>query len=229
MNIDFLRPAIGDDLFEQVYEKLKDAKGITLVNTADGSYVPKSKFDDERNVSKGYKAQIDELNGKLTQLQEAASAAEKLKEQIASLQEAANGNEELKKQIVQMQEAVAGTDKLKEQLAQLQADIVAKDEAMKNQKLQFAIRDGARNAKAKNPDIVVKMIDTSKITENNGQYAGLNEQFEALKASDAYLFEGEKEPDQPPAGGVDPHNEPDPGAPGSNESLNAMIRHAAGW
>lgn len=229
MNLDFLKPALGDDLFEQVVEKLKDAKGITLVNTADGSYVPKAKFDEERNASKGYKAQIDELNGQLSKMREQVAGIDKLNDQIAQLQKDAEGNEDLKKQLDDLKATAANVDNLNGQIAKLQADITAKDEQMKDQKLQFAIRDGARNAKAKNPDVVVKMIDKAKITEENGQYVGLNEQFEALRTSDAYLFDTDKEPDQPPAGGVDPHNDPDGGAPGSNASVNDMIRRAAGW
>lgn len=189
-NFDFLQPVLGDDLFAQFTEKMNEAKGITLVNTADGSYVPKAKLDEERTVSKGYKTQIDELNGKLTQLQEAAN----------------------------------GSEALKTQITQLQSDIAAKDAAMKQQQLQYAIKDAARAAKAKNPDVVVRMIDLSKVTENNGQFYGLNEQFEALKTSDAYLFETEGDP----AGGVDPHRDPDSNNKGANYNVNQMIRNAAG-
>lgn len=189
-NYDFLQPVLGDELFAQVSEKLNAAEGITLVNTADGSYVPKAKLDEERNVSKGYKTQIDELNGKLTQLQESANASEELKTQIT----------------------------------QLQGDIAAKDAAMKQQQLQYTIKDAVRNSKAKNADIVLKMIDTEKITENNGQLFGLNEQIEALKKSDAYLFESESDDN----GGVDTHHDPDGQKPGTNYTVNEMIRRAAG-
>ena len=189
-NLDFLKPALGDELFAQVSEKLADAKDITLVNTADGSFVPKSKLDSEREVSKGYKTQIDELNGKLTQLQEAAN----------------------------------GSEALKQQITQLQSDIAARDAAMKQQQLQFSIKDAIRGSKAKDADVVMKMIDDKKITENNGQLYGLNEQLEALKKDYAYLFESEADP----KGGVDPHQDPDGSKPGSNATVNEMIRKAAG-
>ena len=189
-NLDFLKPALGDELFEQVSAKLADAKDITLVNTADGSFVPKSKLDSEREVSKGYKTQIDQLNGELTKLKESATDAEALKSQIT----------------------------------QLQSDIASRDAAMKQQQLQYTIKDAIRGSKAKNADVVLKMIDTQKITENNGQLFGLNEQHEALKKTDAYLFESETDPN----GGVDPHKEPDGGKPGANYTVNEMIRKAAG-
>ena len=186
---DFLHPVLGDELFAQVAEVLSKAEGVTIVNTADGSYVPRSKLDDERNVSKGYKAQIDELNGKLTQAQESAK----------------------------------DYDALKSQLTQLQSDMAAKDAAMKQQQLQFSIKDAVRSSKARNPDVVMRMIDPQKITENNGQIYGLNEQIDALKKSDAYLFETEDGSN----GGVDPHKDPD-GKSGTNFSVNQMIRQAAG-
>jgi hypothetical protein len=187
---DFLKPALGDELFAQVEEKLASAKGITLVNTADGSYVPKAKLDEERNISKGYKTQIDELNGELTKLKESATDAEALKNQIT----------------------------------QLQSDIASKDAAMKQQQLQYTIKDTIRGSKAKNVDIVLKMLDLSKITDSNGKLYGLDEQIDSLKKSDGYLFESE--PDH--SGGVDPHHDPEPDKPGSNQAVNDMIRQAAG-
>ncbi len=189
-NLDFLQPVLGDELFAQFSEKMSEAKGITLVNSFDGSYVPKAKLDEERTVSKGYKTQIDELNGKLTQLQEAAN----------------------------------GSEALKNQITQLQSDIAAKDAAMKQQQLQYAIKDAVRGSKAKNADVVMRMIDLKKITENNGQLYGLNEQIEALKTSDAYLFEADGDPN----GGVDPHQDPGGEKPGKNYTVNEMIRRAAG-
>jgi len=187
---DFLQPVLGDELFAQFSEKMSEAKGITLVNTADGSFVPKQKLEDERTVSKGYKTQIDELNGKLTQLQEVAN----------------------------------GSEALKSQITQLQNDIQAKDNAMKQQCLEFKVKDAIRDKKAKNPDVVMKMIDLTKISENDGQFFGLNEQLDSLKKTDAYLFESEGDPN----GGVDPHQDPDGDKPGSNYSVNEMIRRAAG-
>lgn len=46
MSLDFLKDVLGDDLFPQVAEKLKGS-GITLANIADGSYIPKAKFDEQ--------------------------------------------------------------------------------------------------------------------------------------------------------------------------------------
>ena len=187
---EFLKPVLGDELYTQFDEKMSAAEGISLVNLTDGQYIPKAKFDEERNTNKGYKSQIDELNQKLAELQK----------------------------------AVDGNETLKGQIAQLQSDITARDAALKKQQLEYTIKDAVRNNKAKNADVVMKMIDQSKITENNGQFYGLNEQIEALKQTDAYLFEDK----QASSGGVDPHNDPNSQKPGTNEQVNDMIRRAAG-
>lgn len=189
-NYDFLQPVLGDEIFAQFSEKMSGAKGITLVNTADGSYIPKAKLDEERAVSKGYKTQIDDLKVKLTDLQKTADASEALKGQIT----------------------------------QLQSDIAARDTAMKQQRLEFAIKDALRLVKAKDADVVMKMIDSAKITENNGQLYGLNEQIDGLKKNYAYLFDSDTDSN----GGVDPHQDPNTQKPGANYSLNEMIRRAAG-
>lgn len=190
MNIDFLKPVLGDDLFAQVSEKLASATGITLANIGDGSYIPKEKLEEERTTSKGYKSQISELNGKLAQLQEAA-----------------NGN-----------------DALKAQITQLQSDLAAKDAALNRQMLEYRIKDTVRGSKAKNADVIMKMIDIEKIKEKNGELIGLDDQIEALKKSDAYLFE----PVSDGNGGVDPHNEPGSDPKPANYNVNQLIRQAAG-
>lgn len=221
---DFLKPVLGDELFSQFEEKMSGAQGITLVNATDGSYIPKAKLDEERSTSKGYKGQIDELKTRLEELQKVAEGNETLKEQIAQLQKAAEGNEALKGQIAQLQKAAEGNETLKGQIAQLQKDIARKDAAMAKQRMDYTIKDAVRSNKAKNADLVMKMIDTSKITEKDGVIYGLKEQIDALKETDAYLFES----DGGSAGGVDPHNDPQGGSVPPNVLVNNLIRSAAG-
>lgn len=190
MAYDFLKPVLGDELFAQFDEKMKASEGITIANVSDGSFIPKAKFDEERNNGKAYKQQIEELNGKLT-----------------ALQQAADGNEALKGQITQ-----------------LQNDIAAKEDELKNQRLRYSIVDAVRKSKARNEDVVFRMIDQSKITENGGNLYGLSEQLEALKKSDPYLFESEHSP----SGGYDPSHAPEGKGKSGNASINDAIRRAAG-
>lgn len=95
---------------------------------------------------------------------------------------------------------------------------------MKQQQLEYAIKNAVRDSKARNADIVTRMIDASKLTQNNGRLYGLEEQIKALKESDAYLFEEEHSTN----GGVDPNQEAAGGQSSLNASLNDIIRKAAG-
>ena len=45
--MEFLKEALGEDLYKQVEEKLKDNKDIKLANRASGDYVSKQKYDDD--------------------------------------------------------------------------------------------------------------------------------------------------------------------------------------
>lgn len=85
MSIDFLKPVLGDELFAQVSEKLNNATGITLANIADGSYVPKQKFDDERTKAKNLTTQVSDLSAKLEAAQKNAGDVDALNQQIAKL------------------------------------------------------------------------------------------------------------------------------------------------
>ena len=50
--MDKLRMVLGDELFNQVVEKIAGNEEIKLVNVADGNYIEKSKHDEEINKIK---------------------------------------------------------------------------------------------------------------------------------------------------------------------------------
>lgn len=85
MSIDFLKPVLGDGLFTQVSDKLYGATGITLANIADGSYVPKAKFDDERTKAKNLTTQVNDLTQQLADAQKNAGDVDALNQQITKL------------------------------------------------------------------------------------------------------------------------------------------------
>ena len=62
---EYLKPILGDELFAQFVEKMNGATGVTLVNTADGSFVPKAKFDDANDKAKTLSQQIATLTAQL--------------------------------------------------------------------------------------------------------------------------------------------------------------------
>ena len=57
-HLNFLKPVLGDELYEQVEAKLKDNKDVNLANLASGEYVSKAKYDDD---IKARDAKISEL------------------------------------------------------------------------------------------------------------------------------------------------------------------------
>ena len=59
MNLDFLKPVLGDELFWQIADKLKGS-GIQLANIADGSYIPKAKFDEQLDKVKTLQSAVSE-------------------------------------------------------------------------------------------------------------------------------------------------------------------------
>ena len=86
MDLTFLKPFLGDELFTQVEVKLQNATGLTLANIADGSYIPKDKFDTERNRVKTLTTQVTDLTTQLNAAKAASGNVDTLNAQIAQLQ-----------------------------------------------------------------------------------------------------------------------------------------------
>lgn len=123
------------------------------------------------------------------------------------------------------QDKASVADTLTERVAQLTQDIAARDATIRNNSKQYKIKDELRNQHAKNADVVWKMLNIDKIDEDeNGALNGLAEQLEALKKSDAYLFESD--PGQQ-RGGFSAG--PDIGAKSTaNDAVNKAIRTLSG-
>lgn len=154
MNYDYLKPILGDELFAQFVEKMNGATGVTLVNTADGSYIPKAKFDD--------------ANGKVKTLNQQISAL------TARLQEAQQQNGDIAA--------------LNQQIEKLTADVTARDEQIAKIGLTYRIKDALRGMNARNADVVMPLLKMDSISEQDGKLVGLDEQVEAIKKTDGYLF-----------------------------------------
>lgn len=185
--MEFLRSVLGED-YDRFAEKIAADGKIKLANVADGSYVPKAKFDDERNTAKAYKARVDEMTAKL--------------DGMAQLQTDADG--------------------YKAQIAELRQSMEAREAEHAKERLAYRAKDALRAANVKNADLAMRLIDTGKIAEKDGEITGLGEQIEALKQSDGYLFA-----DEPgTAGGVDITHEP---GGGRTFDMDKAIRRMAGY
>lgn len=82
---EYLKPILGDELFAQFVEKMNGATGVTLVNTADGSFVPKAKFDDANDKAKTLNQQIATLTAQLQEAQQQNGDTASLTAQIEKL------------------------------------------------------------------------------------------------------------------------------------------------
>ena len=190
MSYDFLKPVLGDELFAQVEEKLS-AASLNIINLSDGRYIPKAKFDDERNKVKALNGNITDLTNQLTEAKDKAEKADSLQATI---------------------------DKLTK-------DIADKDAAIASTAMQYHIKDELRGMKAKNVEIVMPLLDVSKITEKDGKLEGLTEQVDALKQSAAYLFEVNTNGNR---GGFGGSQDIGGNTGDTNTAMNAAIRAASG-
>lgn len=125
-----------------------------------GKYIPKERFD--------------EVNTKKQQLE--TSVAER------------------DKQLEDLKKSTGDVEALKTQIQTLQNDNKTKEEAYKvelsNLKKNNALELALTGAKVKNSKAIKALLDDEKIKlKDDGTLEGLSEQLEAIKKTDAYLFE----------------------------------------
>lgn len=97
-------------------------------------------------------------------------------------------------QLEDLKKSTGDTEALKKQIETLQADNKVKEENHKTEmqkvKLETALDLALTGAKAKNIKAIKGLLDSEKIKlKDNGSLDGLNDQIEAIKKSDSYLFE----------------------------------------
>lgn len=85
MDVTSLKAHLGDELFAQVEPKLKGVEGLTIIPTNDGSWVPKSRLDEELGKIKDHKTTISTLTKQLEEAKKAGESAATLQATINSL------------------------------------------------------------------------------------------------------------------------------------------------
>lgn len=193
MNLDFLKPALGDELFAQVATALKNS-GLNIVNIADGSYIPKAKFDEQLEKVKALQQTVAERDAAIKQ------------------EQAKNGT----------------VDALQSKVDQLTKDLAERDATIQSKNLEYRIKDELRGMKVRNADVVLPLLQRDKITEKDGKLEGLSEQVEALKKSDAYLFDTENRGNRGGFGGHQDTGDDGSGGENPNAAMNHALRAMAG-
>ena len=192
----------------------------------------------EREFLKGLgleKDAIDKImaeNGKDIELEKG-----KLKDIQSQLVTANNTIKERDKQLETLKNSPDNPETLKQQIQQLQDDNKAKDEAhqkeIKELKVNSALEKALTNAKAKNAKAVQALLDLGDDVELNedGTIKGLDEKIKALKKSDAYMFNDDKQtvkidgakPNASPNNPANPNPARDPNKPKTYEDFVAEL------
>lgn len=133
------------------------------VITGFGTMVPKSRLDEKIQEAKDYKSQLDARDKQLAELEPKAAGNEALLQQIQKLQD------DNKNAQTEYEQKLAETQRT------------------------FALDSALSGAKVKNLKAVKALLDAEKIKLDGDKLSGLEEQLEALKTSDAYLFESTEE------------------------------------
>lgn len=87
MDVSTLKAHLGDDLFQQVETALKDVDGLTIIPTNDGSWLPKTRLDEEIGKQKTLKATITTLNQQLAEAKQKGESADALQASIDTLKQ----------------------------------------------------------------------------------------------------------------------------------------------
>ena len=85
MDITALKAQLGDELYAQAAEKLKDVEGMSIIQTNDGSWLPKARLDDEIGKHRATKAALADLTKQLEEAKKAGEGSEALKEAVEAL------------------------------------------------------------------------------------------------------------------------------------------------
>ena len=157
-----LKELLGEELFEQVTEKIDATDGDLKLMINDGSFVPR-----------------DRLNAKTEEIDELKAAIKKRDQQIETLRDDSQTSAELRKRIEELQEEnkTAKTE-MEGRLAAQILDAAVERALMKN---------GARN-----PKTVRALLNMDAITVDGEDVKGLDDQLSEIKSDEPYLFDDGK-------------------------------------
>lgn len=156
--MEFLKEALGEELYNQVSEKLKGNDKIKLGNLATGEYVGKDKFAAMESAKNEAAKQLQERDTQLEALKKGAGDNEALKAEITKLQ---NENSA----------AVADYEK-----------------KLKAAQLDAALDRKLFEAKAVDNVAVKALLDMTKISLDGENLIGADEQIKALQDAKKWAF-----------------------------------------
>lgn len=96
---------------------------------------------------------------------------------------------ELSKTVKELQKDVDASEALKLKLDDLEGKLSSKDKEIEKVKFDFKLEAKMKEVGAKNIKAIKALIDMEQVKLEDGELVGFDTQIEALKESDAYLFE----------------------------------------
>lgn len=87
MDVTTLRAHLGDELYAQVEEKLKPVEGLQLIATNDGSWLPKSRLDEELAKLRDSRSAVAALTKQLEEAKKSGESVTTLQATIDSLKQ----------------------------------------------------------------------------------------------------------------------------------------------
>lgn len=134
----------------------------------DGQFVPKTRFDEVNEQKNTFKKQAEELNAQVSELGKFKGSVEELQKKLGDVESG-----------------------YKTQLQEVEQRFVT-------QRLNLELDTAITLNKGKNPKAIKALLDMNSIKIDGDKVVGINEQLEAIKQSDSYLFDVEQ-PTPPPS------------------------------
>lgn len=154
---------------------LTEEQAKKVMDSLDGNFVTKARFNEIKEENKTLKKSVSDRDKQLEDLKKSSGDNAALQQQISDLQ----------KQNADQQKA--------------------HDEELAKLKLDNAVEIALSGAKARNGKAVKAMLDMSKVKlGEDGKLSGFDEQIEALKKSDAYMFDVQQQQTQQQFTGFQP-------------------------
>ena len=238
MDITLLKDALGEALYGEAEEKLGRVDNLRIIDTQEGNWIPRSRFDEERRglgeSLKGAKEELEALRGEHeAYVGRAEKEGRSLRDQLSALRGDVRQRDEAIEGLTASLtdrdgrlEALRGDmEKSEGRIRELEASLASRDREVRDLRVTGKAREALRRAGARDPDLVLRLMDMEKVREaGNGELEGLGDQLDAIRRDAGYLFQRA----HASRGGYAEEAAPTQAAPAGGGDINAAIRAAFG-
>lgn len=188
-----LKELLGEELYEQVQEKIEEQDDDVKLIVNDGSFIPRDRLNSKNEEIEALKEQLEERDKQIEQLKEDSQTSDELQQKIEDLQEK---NQETREEL---------------------------EAKLQQQQLDSEVEKSLLKAKARNPKAVKALLDFESVELDEDGVKGLNDQLEDLKENEPYLFEQEEEKSSKAGEDIRPDYDSGGGSDATQERLRKMM------